>query len=127
MFRNARAFSSFSVDDIALAKPFYAGTLGLDVEEKEGMLFLRLGGGASVAVYAKGPGHTPATYTALHFAVPDVDAAVDELMKRGVRFEHYDDAWIKTDARGISRAGGMPIAWFKDPAGNILAVLEEKR
>jgi len=126
MFRNTHAFSGFSVDDIARVKPFYADTLGLDVEEMDGMLSLRIAGGTPVLVYAKGPGHTPATYTTLNFPVPDVDAAVEELTRRGVRFEQYDNEWIKTDARGISRAGGMTIAWFKDPAGNILSVLEER-
>jgi predicted enzyme related to lactoylglutathione lyase len=126
MFRNTHAFSGFSVDDIARVKPFYAETLGLDVDESDGMLFLRIAGSAPIIVYAKGPGHTPATYTTLNFPVPDVDAAVDELVKRGVRFEQYDNEWIRTDARGISRADGMAIAWFKDPAGNIFSVLQER-
>lgn len=126
MLRDSHAFSSFSVDDIAAVKPFYADTLGLDVEEEAGMMFLRLGGGGSVLLYPKGPEHTPATYTALNFRVPDVEAAVDELVRRGVRFEQYDDAWIRTDKKGISRAEGMTVAWFKDPAGNILSVVEER-
>ncbi|MCW5713667.1 MAG: VOC family protein [Bauldia sp.] len=126
MFRNTHAFSGFSVDDIARVKPFYTETLGLDVEEVDGMLSLKIAGGAPVLVYPKGPGHTPATYTTLNFPVADVDAAVDELGKRGVTFEQYDNEWIKTDAKGISRANGMTIAWFKDPAGNIFSVLEER-
>lgn len=127
MFRNTHAFSGFSVDDIARVKPFYSETLGLDVEEADGMLHLRIAGGNAVLVYPKGAGHVPATYTMLNFPVPDLDAAVDELTGRGVRFEQYDNEWIKTDAKGISRDEGMAIAWFKDPAGNILSVLEDKR
>lgn len=127
MFRNTHAFSGFSVDDIARVRPFYAQTLGLDVEEADGMLHLRIAGSSPILVYAKGEGHVPATYTMLNFPVPDVDAAVEELTRRGVRFEQYDNEWIKTDAKGISRAEGMTIAWFKDPAGNVISVLEEKR
>jgi catechol 2,3-dioxygenase-like lactoylglutathione lyase family enzyme len=124
MFGNSQAFSGFSVNDLARAKQFYAGTLGLEVEESAGMLTLHIAGGTNVLVYPK-PNHTPATYTILNFPVKDVDAAVTELSKRGVRFEHYDQPELKTDAKGICRASGGPmIAWFKDPAGNILSVLE---
>jgi len=123
MLKTAKAYSGFSVDDIPKAKAFYGGTLGLEVGEAHGMLQLRLGGGASVLVYSK-PNHTPATFTILNFPVPDVAAAVDELTKRGVRFEIYDLPGLKTDARGIARGRGPAIAWFKDPAGNILSVLE---
>ena len=128
MFRDTHAFSGFSVDDVQKAKRFYGQTLGLEVSEvpeMEDLLELHLGGGARVLIYPR-PDHKPATFTILNFPVDDVDKAVDELSRRGVRFERYD-ADIKTDAKGISRGNGGPtIAWFKDPAGNILSVLEEK-
>jgi catechol 2,3-dioxygenase-like lactoylglutathione lyase family enzyme len=117
------AFSGFSVDDIARAKEFYGGTLGLEVPESGGMLTLRLGGGASVLVYPK-RNHSPATFTVLNFPVDDVDDAVRELTGRGVRFEIYSQPDLETDEKGIFRQGGPTIAWFKDPAGNILSVLE---
>lgn len=124
MLGDSRAFSGFSVDDIPKAKEFYSRTLGLDVTENQGMLTLNLAGGASIIVYPK-PNHTPATFTILNFPVESVDAAVDGLTKRGVTFEHYDLPDIKTDEKGISRdSRGPTIAWFKDPAGNILSVLE---
>lgn len=123
MLTDAKAYSGFSVNDIPKAKAFYGGTLGLEVTEAHGMLRLHLGGGASVIVYPK-PNHTPATFTILNFPVPNVEAAVAELTKRGVRFEIYDLPELKTDARGIYRGRGPAIAWFKDPAGNILSVLE---
>ncbi|HUX12862.1 MAG TPA: VOC family protein [Spirochaetia bacterium] len=126
MFRDTRAFSGFSVDDISKAKTFYAETLGLEVSERKEMnlLMLHLGTGAQVLVYPKGPAHAPSTYTVLNFPVANVEKAVDALSARGVRFEHYDGA-MKTDAKGIFRGGGPVIAWFRDPAGNILSVLEE--
>ena len=125
MFKHTRAFSGFSVNDIAKAKEFYGKTLELDVVEQPGMLALQIAGGAKILIYPK-PDHTPATFTVLNFPVDDVDKAVDELGKRGVRFEQYNLPGIKTDARGISRGGNGPtIAWFKDPAGNILSVLKE--
>ena len=125
MFKTAKAFSSFSVNDIAKAKEFYAQTLGLDISGgPEGTLVLRFDNGAKALMYPK-PTHQPATYTVLNFPVENVDKAVDELTKRGVRFELYDDPNIKTDKRGVFRGGGPVIAWFKDPAGNILSVLEE--
>jgi catechol 2,3-dioxygenase-like lactoylglutathione lyase family enzyme len=117
------AFSGFSVDDIPKAKEFYGGTLGLEVSESGGMLTLRLGGGASVLVYPK-RNHSPATFTVLNFPVDDVDDAVRELTGRGVRFEIYSHPDPATDERGIFRQGGPTIAWFKDPAGNIISVLE---
>lgn len=127
MFRNTRAFSGFSVDDIAKARQFYGKTLELDVVEEHGMLQLRIAGGNPILAYPKGHQHVPATFTILNFPVSDIDAAVAELTKRGVRFEIYDDPDFGTDARGISRnSGGPPIAWFKDPAGNILSVIEQK-
>ncbi|HEX7045214.1 MAG TPA: VOC family protein [Burkholderiales bacterium] len=126
MLGNSRAFSGFSVDDTSKAKEFYGGTLGLDVSEAHGILTLHLAGGSTVIMYPK-PDHRPATYTVLNFPVDDVPATVDELTRRGVRFEIYDAPGIKTDARGIFReSGGPTIAWFKDPAGNILSVLSEE-
>jgi catechol 2,3-dioxygenase-like lactoylglutathione lyase family enzyme len=119
------AFSGFSVDDLEAARRFYEETLGLrisDVPEMEGLIRLHLGSGADVLVYAK-PGHAPATYTVLNFPVPDVEKAVDELTRRGVGFERYEDP--PTDEKGIMRAGGPLIAWFTDPAGNIFSVLQQ--
>jgi catechol 2,3-dioxygenase-like lactoylglutathione lyase family enzyme len=124
MFRDSRAYSGFSVDDVQRAKDFYEGTLGLEVSEENGMLNLRLGGGANVLVYPK-PNHVPATYTVLNFPVDDIEKAVDELTRRGVRFEIYDQGEPKTDEKGIMRGQGPPIAWFTDPAGNIMSVIEE--
>ena len=125
MLGKSKAFSGFSVNDIAKAKDFYGRTLGLEVSESHGTLSLHLAGGAVVLVYPK-PNHSPATFTILNFPVGDVDKAVDELTKRGVRFEIYNEPEIKTDQKGISRGkGGPTIAWFKDPAGNILSVLDE--
>jgi predicted enzyme related to lactoylglutathione lyase len=121
--KESHAFSGFSANDIGKAKEFYGRTLGLEVSEEHGLLNLHLGGGADVLIYPKAS-HTPASFTVLNFPVDDVDNAVDELTKRGVRFEIYDQPEIKTDAKGISRNNGGPtIAWFKDPAGNILSVL----
>ena len=121
--RESRAFSGFSVNDISKARAFYGDTLGLDVREEHGMLHLRLPGGATVLVYRK-PNHAPATFTILNFPVADVEAAVNELTSLGVRFERYDGE-IQTDAKGIHRGPkGPAIAWFKDPAGNVLSVLE---
>jgi catechol 2,3-dioxygenase-like lactoylglutathione lyase family enzyme len=125
MLKNSKAFSGFSANDIAKEKEFYAGTLGLDVSESHGILTLRLAGGHNVIIYPK-PNHVPATFTVLNFPVDDVDLAVDELKKRGVRFEGYDLPDIKTDGKGIRRGGNGPtVAWFKDPAGNILSVFEQ--
>jgi catechol 2,3-dioxygenase-like lactoylglutathione lyase family enzyme len=122
MFKPAKAFSGFSVNDISKAKEFYGQTLGMEVSEDHG-LHLHIGGGAEVLVYPK-PNHTPATFTILNIPVSDVDEAVDELEKRGVRFEIYDQPGLKTDPRGVMRGQGPTIAWFKDPAGNILSVIE---
>ena len=129
MLGDSKAFSSFSVDDLAAAKSFYGELLGLEVEEQPEGLRLRLSGGGSVFLYPK-PNHEAASFTVLNFPVDDVDAAVAELKKRGVRFEHYDLPDLKTGADGIARGGegrGPTIAWFKDPAGNILSVLEASR
>lgn len=119
--RESSAFSGFSVNDIGKAKAFYGDTLGLDVREENGMLHLHLPGGALVLLYPKRD-HVPATFTVLNFAVSSVDRAVDELAGLGVRFEQYGGE-IETDPKGIHR-GKAVIAWFKDPAGNILSVLE---
>ena len=129
MFTNRPAFSSFSVDDARKAKEFYGKTLGLEVSEvpeMQGLLEVYFAGGSRILIYPK-PNHVPATFTILNFPVADIEKAVDELGKRGVRFEHYGGD-IKTDEKGISRGGGGPnIAWFKDPAGNILSVLEDNK
>jgi catechol 2,3-dioxygenase-like lactoylglutathione lyase family enzyme len=122
MFASTKAFSGFAVDDIGKARAFYEGTLGLRVSEEDGLLTLHLAGDRDTLVYLK-PDHVPATYTILNFPVDDVAQAVDELTARGVRFERYDG--FEQDEKGISRdPQGPPIAWFTDPAGNILAVLE---
>jgi catechol 2,3-dioxygenase-like lactoylglutathione lyase family enzyme len=123
MFTDVKAFSGFSVDDLARARTFYAETLGLRVSEGEvkGLMTLHLGSGHQVLVYEK-PNHVPATYTVLNFPVDNIERAVDELVNRGVRFERYPD--LEADERGIFRGGGPLIAWFTDPAGNVLAVLE---
>jgi predicted enzyme related to lactoylglutathione lyase len=127
MFKDAKAFSSVSVDDLAAAKRFYGELLGLTVEETPQGLSVHLSGGGAVFLYPK-PNHTPATFTVLNFPVDDVESAVDELTRRGVRFEQYDEPALKTDAKGICRAeGGPTIAWFKDPAGNILSVVSKPR
>ncbi len=123
MLGDSKAFSGFSANDIEKAKEFYGRTLGLKVSETNGLLTLHLAGGSNVLIYPK-PNHTPATFTVLNFPVDDVDQAVDELAKRGVRFEIYDLPDLKTDKKGIKRGNGPTIAWFKDPAGNILSVIE---
>jgi len=124
MLSESHAFSGFSVDNIQKAKEFYGRTLGLAVSESDGLLKLHLAGGATVLMYPKA-NHAPATFTILNFPVDDVEIAVDELTKRGVRFEVYHEPDIKTDEQGIFRGGGPIIAWFKNPAGNIRSVLEE--
>ena len=126
MFENTKAFSSFAVDDAEKARRFYGETLGLRTELLEaqiGLLALHLAGDRDVLIYEK-PDFVPATYTVLNFSVDDIDAAVDQLAARGVSFERYEG--FEQDEKGISRAGGPPIAWFRDPAGNILAVLEQQ-
>ena len=125
MLGDSKAFSGFSVNDIGKAKEFYGRTLGLKVSESNGLLTLHLAGGNNVLIYPK-PNHTPATFTVLNFPVKDVDQAVDDLAKRGVHFEIYDLPDIKTDKKGIMRGNGPTIAWFKDPAGNILSVIEQE-
>ena len=125
MLTDSNAFSGFSANDIPKAKEFYGRTLGLKVSESNGLLTLHLAGGNNVLIYPK-PNHTPATFTVLNFPVNDVDQTVDQLTKRGVQFEIYDLPDIKTDKKGIMRGRGPTIAWFKDPAGNILSVLDQK-
>jgi catechol 2,3-dioxygenase-like lactoylglutathione lyase family enzyme len=123
MFENTKAFSGFAVDDLEKARQFYTGTLGIPTSEQYGLMTLHLAGGRETLIYPKDD-HTPATYTILNFPVDDIEKAVDELTARGVRFERY--AGAEQDDRGISRGGGPYIAWFTDPAGNILAVLQER-
>ena len=124
MLNSSKAFSSFSVNDIQKAKGFYDKTLGFEVASgPEGTLVVPLSGGTKALMYPK-PNHEPATFTVLNFPVDSVERAVDELSQRGVRFEIYTEPNLKTDSRGISRGNGPTIAWFKDPAGNILSVLE---
>jgi len=123
MLENSKAFSGFAAPDIEKAKKFYGETLGLKVTEEHGLLTLHLAGGNNVLIYPK-PDHVAAKFTVLNFPVQDVDLAVDELSKRGVRFETYNGPEIKTDEKGIMRGNGPTIAWFKDPAGNILSVLK---
>ena len=124
MFGKTNAFSGFSVDDVQAAKHFYGETLGLEVSEAHGMLRLRLASGGEVIAYPKGDQHAPATFTILNFQVEDIDAAVDELTRRGVVFQRYPG--LETDEKGVFRGGGPFIAWFTDPAGNILAVLQDR-
>ncbi len=128
MLKESKAFSSFSVDDIQKAREFYSQTLGMEVSNVAHMhdlLQLHLADSTPLIMYSK-PHHTPATFTVLNFPVENIEEIVDELTKRGVQFEHYDDKNIKTDEKGISHGEGMKVAWFKDPAGNILSVIEEK-
>ena len=126
IFKPANAFSSFSIRDLQQAKEFYAQTLGVEVSETPEGLQLQIAGRPSVFIYPK-PNHEPATFTVLNFLVDDIDEAVDQLSKRGIIFEQYQQEDIKTDERGIARGErGPSIAWFKDPGGNILSVLEEK-
>jgi catechol 2,3-dioxygenase-like lactoylglutathione lyase family enzyme len=123
MFANTKAFSGFAVDDVQKAQEFYGGTLGLKTSEEHGLLTLHIAGDRPTLVYPK-PNHVPADYTILNFPVEDIDKAVDELTARGVRFERYDG--FEQDEKGIQRNEGPYIAWFKDPAGNVLSVLQEK-
>ncbi|HEY8545488.1 MAG TPA: VOC family protein [Acidimicrobiales bacterium] len=122
MFKDTKAFSGLAVDDIPAARAFYADMLGLDVTEENGMLRLHIAGGNPVLVYPK-PDHRPADYTILNFPVADIDAAVDGLAARGVTFERYDG--MPQDDKGVMRGHGPDIAWFTDPAGNVLAVLQD--
>jgi catechol 2,3-dioxygenase-like lactoylglutathione lyase family enzyme len=123
MLADSPAFSGFSVDDLEAARHFYADTLGVRVEDGGPGFTLALGGGKNVLVYPS-PSHSPASYTVLNFPVPDIEAAVDRLTERGVAFERYDGTPMSTDEKGIFRKGGPLIAWFEDPAGNTLSVIE---
>ena len=126
MFRNTKAFAGFSVDDIQKARDFYGSTLDIKIsEEEEGTLSLNFAGGSKALIYPK-PDHSPATFTVLNFPVNDIEEAVNKLTEKGIRFEQYDEP-IKTDEQGIFRGGGPLIAWFKDPAGNVLSILEVKQ
>jgi catechol 2,3-dioxygenase-like lactoylglutathione lyase family enzyme len=121
MFTNTKAFSGFAVDDVSKAREFYGETLGLKTSEDNGLLTLHLAGDRPTIVYPK-PGHTPAEYTILNFPVDDIEQAVDDLTARGVEFERYEG--FDQDERGIFHGGGPLIAWFKDPAGNVLSVIK---
>jgi catechol 2,3-dioxygenase-like lactoylglutathione lyase family enzyme len=122
MFADTKAFSGFAVDDVDKAREFYGSTLGLETSEANGLMTLHLAGDRPTIVYPR-PNHTPADYTILNFPVDDIDAAVDELAGRGVSFERYDG--FEHDEKGIFRGGGPLIAWFKDPAGNVLSVIQQ--
>ncbi|MFC0518274.1 VOC family protein [Mucilaginibacter angelicae] len=127
MLKESKAFSGFSVDDTAKAKTFYADVLGLDVTdvpEMEGLLNLNITGSIPILIYTK-PNHTPATFTILNFPVNNVEKTVDELSARGVKFEVYNQENFKTNEKGVFLGGGPKIAWFKDPAGNFLSVIEK--
>ena len=121
MFTNTKAFSGFAVDDVDKAREFYSETLGLEVSEENGLLTLHIADDRPTLVYPR-PNHAPAEYTILNFPVDDIEQAVDDLTARGVQFERYED--FDQDERGIMRGEGPPIAWFKDPAGNVLSVIK---
>lgn len=124
MFKPNNAFSGFSVNDISKSKEFYAGILGMKVKDGEmGTLNLIIASGSTVIVYPK-PNHVPAEFTILNFPVSNIDEAVDELTEKGITFLKYDNETIKTDHKGVMRGNGPDIAWFSDPAGNILSVIE---
>jgi catechol 2,3-dioxygenase-like lactoylglutathione lyase family enzyme len=124
MLKNAPLFAGFAVDDVKAAKAFYAGKLGLRVDEAgQGLLWLQAANGYGVLIYGK-PGHVPAAHTILNFPVDDIEAAVDELTAAGITFEQYPSGPIKTDAKGIAHPGPWQ-AWFRDPAGNVLSVVED--
>ena len=123
MLGNTKAFSGFSVNDIDAAKRFYGETLGLDVSENDAGLTLHIAGDRPILVYPK-DNHEPATFTILNFPVEDVEGTVAGLTERGVQFERYEGTELETDEQGIFRGGGPLIAWFKDPAGNVLSVIK---
>lgn len=126
MLKESKAFSGFSVKDTAEAKKFYKDMLGLEVQDEDmpGIINLQFAGGNKVMIYPK-PNHIPATFTVLNFPVPDVEKTVDGLTARGVKFIIYNDENIKTDQKGIFRGVGPVIAWFADPSGNIMSVMEQ--
>jgi catechol 2,3-dioxygenase-like lactoylglutathione lyase family enzyme len=123
MLTNSKAFSGFAVKDLAKARAFYGDTLGLKTTEENGLMHLHIAGDRDILVYPK-PDHTPATYTILNFPVEDIDTAVDELTAAGVTFARYEG--LDQDAKGIHRTGGPYIAWFTDPSGNVLSVLQDR-
>ncbi len=126
MLKNSKAFSGFSTKDLAQTKEFYGQTLGLEVAEQSepmSMLRLHLATGGEVIIYPK-ENHDPATYTVLNFPVDDIEKTVDELTVNGVIFEHYEGSPMQTDDKGIFRGGGPLIAWFKDPGGNVLSIIQ---
>ena len=125
MLENTKAFSGFSTNDVPAAAKFYGETLGLNTEEQDGVLSLHLAGDYDVLVYPKGDQHEPATFTVLNFQVSDVAGTVAKLRERGVEFERYEGTPIETDEDGVFRGEGPLIAWFKDPAGNVLSVIDE--
>ena len=123
MLASSKVYSGLAVKDMDAARMFYGETLGLDTSDEHGLLWLHLAGGRDTLIYPQ-PGMTPASFTILNFEVDDIDTAVDALAARGVRFERYDGA--DQDEKGIARDAGPYIAWFKDPAGNVLSVLQER-
>jgi catechol 2,3-dioxygenase-like lactoylglutathione lyase family enzyme len=123
IFKDAAAFPSFAAKDLNAEKTFLSDTLGLDIDDRQGMLFLNLAGSNKILIYPK-PDHSPASFTVLNFPVDDIDTAVDELTARGIKFERYDVQGLIPDVKLIYRGEGPPIAWFKDPSGNIFSVLE---
>jgi hypothetical protein len=125
LFKDVPAFPSFAAKDLSVEKAFFADTLGIDVNDQNGMLFLNFGSTNRILIYPKAD-HTPASFTILNFPVDDINAAVDELNARGVKLERYDVPGLSPDEKLIYRGEGPPIAWFKDPAGNIFSVIEEK-
>lgn len=127
MFKHTKAFSGFAVDDLKKAKHFYSQLLGLEVTDNPmGLIELHISGGTRILIYPK-PNHIPATFTILNFPVEDIESTIDRLTQLGVVFEQYNEVNFKTDEKGILRGGGPLIAWFKDPAGNILSVIEDRR
>jgi predicted enzyme related to lactoylglutathione lyase len=124
MLKDVPAFSGFSTDDVAKAQVFYSEMLGLDAHMNDmGILTLKFGNGGRTIIYPKGDQHVPAEFTVLNFPVSDIDSTVDDLTAKGVSFEHYEGMGL--DEKGIARAGGPLIAWFKDPAGNILSIIQQ--
>lgn len=127
MFKDTTAFSSFSVDDLEKAKEFYGEVLGLEVTEEDmGILMVHFQDSSFLMIYPKGEAHVAATFTVLNFPVENIEKAIDDLVSKGVRFENYDTEFIKTNEKGIAEMGGRKMAWFQDPAGNILSLIEEK-
>ena len=124
MLKDSKAFSGFAVNDLQKAKDFYSKTLGLDVSEANGRLELHIAGGTNILIYSR-DNYIPATFTILNFPVTNIEQAVDDLIKHGVHFETYNEGVLVTDEKGIFRGIGPKIAWFKDPAGNLLSVLEQ--